>query len=111
MIIEEIITIVMNIIAILCGFGAMFYLGSYVGRDVRNNEIKDALKDKYEYQTQYRIYEEKYRVMNHLLQNLTEEDVKMISKEGWNYFVLKKTEKSEEEEFVEHCVSALGDYR
>ena len=111
MIIEEIITIIMNIIAILCGCGVMFYLGTYVGRDVRNNEIKDALKDKYNCEIQYRIYEEKYRVMNHLLQNLTEDDVKMINKEGWNYFVLKKQKKTEEEKFVEHCVHSLGDYR
>ena len=107
MIIEEIITTIMNIFAILCGFGAMFY----VGKDVRNDEIKDALKEKYQYESKFRIYEEKYRVMNHLLQNLTEDDVKMISKEGWNYFVLKKTEKTEEEKFVEHYVHSLGDYR
>ena len=111
MIIEEIITIIMNIIAILCGCGVMFYLGTYVGRDAQNDELKDALKDKYQYESKFRIYEEKYRVMNHLLQNLTEDDVRMINKEGWNYFVLKKTEKSEEEMFIQHCVNALGDFR
>ena len=111
MIIEEIITIIGNICMISCVFAVAFYLGTYVGRDARSDEIKDALKEKYKYESQYRIYDEKYRVMNHLLQNLTEEDVKMISKEGWNYFVLKKTEKTNEEKYIEHCVTALGDYR
>lgn len=89
---NEWITELINLIGLIVGYVLMFYFGKVVG--VNSIEESDRM---YEVLYQKAIsqrdeYRERYNNIHYVLENITEEDVKLLSNDNWNTIILKKKE-------------------
>ena len=98
-----------NIIGLIVGFVLMFYFGRIVGE---NNVAESERRYEVLYQKevlQRKAYYEKYNDIHYVLENLTKDDVELLTKENWNTIIIKKNKESEEEEAVDWVENCWGE--
>ena len=82
-----------NTIGLIVGFALMFYFGRITGE---NNVAESERRYEVLYQKevlQRKVYYEKYNDIHYVLENLTGDDVKLLTKDNWNTIILKKNKR------------------
>lgn len=74
-----------------------FFIGFLISDRVSHDEILSAKTDLIKYKEQYKILKRRHDEIHEYLEMIQEDDVKMISKENYNWFILKKKDNCEEE--------------
>lgn len=99
-----------NTIGLIVGFALMFYFGRITGE---NNVAESERRYEVLYQKevlQRKVYYEKYNDIHYVLENLTGDDVKLLTKDNWNTIILKKNKETEEDEPIDWVGNGQGHY-
>ena len=95
---EMVIEAVLNILAIVFGMLSCTYIGRMMGEKDSWDELSKWKAEKYQEQLEKHYYMTEYNKIHWVLQSLTEEDVREITKDDWNNFIIKK-----KKEFPQEC--------